>query len=64
MRVVRLRIEGATLQEICNLVNAEGVPTPGGGNYWWPSTVHNLLETLDAQALTDDYASRLSQKPR
>jgi hypothetical protein len=38
------------------------VPTPGGGKRWWPSHVHRLLDTYDAQALTDDYASRLSGK--
>jgi hypothetical protein len=58
MRVVLLRRDGARLQDICDLMNAEGVLTPGGGKYWWPSYVSRLLETLDAQALTDDLAQR------
>jgi hypothetical protein len=54
-RVVCLRIEGARLQDICDLLNAEGLPTPGGGKRWWPSHVHRLLGTYDAQALMDEY---------
>jgi hypothetical protein len=61
-RVVLLRIKGARLRDICDVMNTERVPTPGGGKRWWPSHVHRLLETYDAQVLTDDYASRLSGK--
>lgn len=53
-RVVCLRLEGARLQDICDVLNAEGLPTPGGGKHWWPSHVHRLLETCDAQAVTDE----------
>ena len=42
MRAVLLRLEGSRLQDICDALNAEGVPTPGGGKYWWPSHVHRL----------------------
>ena len=63
-RVVSLRIEGARLQDICDTLNSEGVPTPGGGKHWWPSHVHRLLETCDAQALVDDYWGRPFEQPR
>ena len=62
-RVVLLRLEDARLQDICDVMNAEGVPTPGGGKYWWPPHVSRLLETLDAQALTDDLAQRTCSGP-
>jgi hypothetical protein len=52
--VVRLRLDGLLLQEICDMLNDEGVPTPGGGQHWWPSHVHRLLRTLDAQALMEE----------
>jgi hypothetical protein len=55
VRVVELRLEGALLAEICNHLNADGVPTPGGGLRWWPSHVHRLLRTYDAQLLTDGH---------
>ena len=50
-RVVSLRKRGDLLTEICDQLNADGVPTPGGGKHWWPSHVHRLLRTLDAQRL-------------
>jgi hypothetical protein len=59
IRVVCLRIEGARLQDICDVLNTEGVPTPGGGKHWWPSHVYRLLGTYDAMALMDDYESML-----
>jgi hypothetical protein len=55
VRVIELRVAGALLREICSQLNAEDIPTPGGGPRWWPSHVHRLLETYDAQQLTDGY---------
>lgn len=55
VRVVELREAGVKLTEICNLLNAENIPTPGGGQWWWPSHVHRLLGTYDAQTLADGY---------
>lgn len=43
--VVSLRASGSRLIDICNLLNAAGVATPGGGSRWWPSHVHRLLHT-------------------
>ncbi|MER5381776.1 recombinase family protein [Streptomyces sp. NPDC002688] len=47
--VVRLRADGARLADICNDMNAAGIPTPGGGSTWWPSYVHRLLRTRDGE---------------
>ena len=55
VRVVELRAAGALLKEICEQLNAEGIPTPGGGARWWPSHVCRLLGTCDAQQLADGY---------
>jgi hypothetical protein len=35
-----MRAEGMTLQAIADRLNAEGVPTLGGGAMWRPSSVH------------------------
>ncbi|MEU7002940.1 recombinase family protein [Nonomuraea sp. NPDC046570] len=50
-RVVALRQAGAIYADICAALNAEGVPTPGGGHRWWPSHICRLLRTRDAQRL-------------
>jgi DNA invertase Pin-like site-specific DNA recombinase len=48
-RVLSLRDAGARLAEIAEAMNEAGLPTPGGGNRWWPSHVSRLLKTQDAQ---------------
>jgi Resolvase, N terminal domain len=48
-QIVELRASGARLMDICSTMNANGVPTPGGGSRWWPSHVHRLLATQDAR---------------
>lgn len=55
VRVVELREAGTKLTEICNQLNADNIPTPGGGRRWWPSHVHRLLGTYDAQLLAEGY---------
>ncbi|WP_158220322.1 recombinase family protein [Kineosporia sp. A_224] len=47
-RVLQLRAGGARLVDIAAALNADGVPTPGGGARWWPSHVSRLLATQDA----------------
>lgn len=49
--VVQLRASGAKLREICEVMNAAQVPTPGGRSLWRPKTVHDLLHTIDAEHL-------------
>lgn len=55
IRVVRLREQGLRQIDVCALLNAEGVPTPGGGPHWYPSYISRLLETIDAQMVMDGY---------
>jgi hypothetical protein len=50
---VRLRIAGAKLREICAIMNAEEMPTPGGRPVRAPKTVHDLLGTIDAEHLME-----------
>ncbi|MFI6496362.1 recombinase family protein [Nonomuraea typhae] len=50
-RVVALRERGATYAGICDELNRDGVPTPGGGRRWYPSHVSRLLHTRNAQRL-------------
>jgi DNA invertase Pin-like site-specific DNA recombinase len=42
-RIRALRAGGETLQGICDLLNAEGVPTPRGGTHWRPSSLRAIL---------------------
>lgn len=53
VRVVELRESGALLIGICDQLNTDNIPTPGGGMRWWPSHVHRLLLTYDAQLLAE-----------
>lgn len=57
-RVVFSRADGATLTDIAESMNTDGVPTPGGGSKWYPSHVHRLLRTQDAQRLSASVAAR------
>ena len=53
IRVIRLREAGMRQIDVCALMNAEGVPTPGGGARWYPSHISRLLATTDAQSIMD-----------
>lgn len=46
------RDEGATLQGLADWLNEEGVPTTRGGR-WYPSTVANVLKTMEAGGYKD-----------
>ncbi len=48
-RVVAARARGKRLADIASALNADGVPTPGGGSRWYPSHVSRLLRTQDAR---------------
>jgi DNA invertase Pin-like site-specific DNA recombinase len=48
-RVPTLRAHGARLIDIAATLNAENIPTPGGGTKWWPSHVSRLQATQDAK---------------
>jgi DNA invertase Pin-like site-specific DNA recombinase len=54
-RVVAYRTVGARYIDICDQLNADGVPTPAGSLRWYPSHVSRLLRTQDGrQLLTAD----------
>jgi DNA invertase Pin-like site-specific DNA recombinase len=42
-RIRTMRRDGATLQAICDALNAEGVPTPRGGTHWRPTSLRAVL---------------------
>ena len=42
-RIRAMRVAGATLEGICDPLNAEGVPTPRGGAEWRPSSIVRML---------------------
>jgi DNA invertase Pin-like site-specific DNA recombinase len=42
-RIRGLRAGGWTLQAICDVLNAEGIPTPRGGTRWRPSSLRAIL---------------------
>lgn len=54
IRVLMLRQRGRSLQAICDVLNAEGVPTPAGGSRWLKSYVDRLLHTRYAQEIRDE----------
>lgn len=47
-RIVRERVEGATLAQIADRLNEEGVPTVKRGARWHPSTVGAILRQMEA----------------
>jgi hypothetical protein len=49
-----MRQTGKRLVDICETLNAAGVPTPAGGAKWWPSHVHRLLHTRSAGLMLRD----------
>ncbi len=48
-RIVRERVEGATLKEVAQRLNDEGVPTASGQGRWHVSTVVNALRQMEAR---------------
>ena len=42
-RIRSMREGGATLQAICDTLNAEGVPTPRGGTHWRPTSLRAIV---------------------
>lgn len=45
IRIVLLHLQGLSYQEICDVLNAEGVPTPLGRSTWQRSYVDRVLHT-------------------
>lgn len=49
IRIVLLHLQGLSYQEICNVLNTEGVPTPLGRSPWQRSYVDRVLHTRYAR---------------
>lgn len=53
-RIYALRKQGYTLQDIADILNAEGVPTKRGG-FWYPGTVRYILDNPKYQGYVEYY---------
>lgn len=53
IRVLKLRAEGRTFQYICDELNRNGIPTPGGGKTWYRSHISRLLGTRHSVEMQD-----------
>jgi Recombinase len=62
VRVIHLQAEGLSYEGIAALLNAEGVPTPGGGTRWLKSSVDRLLHTRYAEQLLAELAQTCGHK--
>ena len=51
-RIVVERAEGRSMPEICQSLEADGVPAARGGDRWYPSSVDAVLRSQDAAALS------------
>jgi Recombinase len=60
IRVIHLHAEGLSYERIAMLLNAEGVPMPGGGTHWLKSSVDRLLHTRYAEQLLEELAASAS----
>ena len=48
-RIRTLRAGGWTLQAICDVLNAEGQPTPRGGSHWRPTSLRAILKHTEEE---------------
>ena len=56
-RIAALRTAGATLRQIADKLNEEGIPTPHGGSKWRPSSLAGVLSRQRGTARTPKSAS-------
>lgn len=52
-RIYSLREQRHTLEQIADVLNAEGVPTKSGGR-WYPATVRYIFDNLKYQSYGED----------
>ena len=57
-RIHKLRDSGLSLRQIQDVLNAEGVSTPTGRQYWWKSSVDRILKTKYMRALEQEASRR------
>jgi hypothetical protein len=55
LRVVGLRRQGLSLQKICDVLNAENIPTPQGRPRWLKSHVDGLLHTQHVRDILEEF---------
>lgn len=53
IRILSLRRQGLSYMQICEVLNAEGVPTPMGRSRWSKSTIDRVLHTQYVRDLTN-----------
>lgn len=51
VRIIQLRRAGRSYAQICDVLNAEQIPTPMGGSRWLKSHVDRLLHTRWVKAI-------------
>jgi hypothetical protein len=51
-RLAAMHDDDMSLQEMADVLNAEGVPTLNGGDVWWPSSVRTALRYARAKRVT------------
>ena len=56
-RILRMRARGVGLQEICERLNMDRVPTPRGGKAWRPSSIQSVV-TRTAGHTSGDHERR------
>jgi len=54
IRIVCLRRQGLSYTQICEVLNAEGVPTPMGRPRWSKSSIDRVLHTQYVRELIED----------
>jgi hypothetical protein len=60
-RIMRMRDKGMTLQAICDVLNAEQVPTARGGRAWW--CLSRARAHARATASRRSWSARVSRCP-
>jgi len=54
MRIIQLRADGLSYSKICDVLNADRVPTPAGASRWLKSHVDRLLHTQYVRGLYEE----------
>jgi hypothetical protein len=60
--VVDAHLAGRSMRTIAEMLNTRNVPTPGGGQRWYSSHVHRLLQTQTARELIGDRNQNMTIK--
>ena len=58
VRIVEMRRRDMTYEQISDVLNAEGIPTPLGRPVWFKSSVDRLLHTRYVEELMEEIGAR------